>query len=92
MPATGSRVWRAPGAAALRPLVKRLIDALVQRLATRVQPALTGLSTPRPTWRRTGDLDLGRTLRANLHRVIEEDPGPGTPLRRRSRRRLPASA
>ncbi len=59
--------------ATLRPLVKRLIDALVRQLASRLQPALTGLTTPRPTWRRTGDLDLGRTVRANLHRVVEDD-------------------
>ncbi len=59
--------------ASLRPLVKRLIDALVEQLASRLQPALTGLTTPRPTRRRTGDLDLGRTVRANLHRVVEDD-------------------
>ncbi len=73
--------------ATLRPLVKRLVDALVRQLATRVQPALTGLTTPRPTWRRTGDLDLGRTVRANLHRVVEDDgAGPGAGRRGTGRR------
>ena len=52
--------------ARLRPLVKRLIDELARELATRLRPALTGLSTPRPTRRPGGRLDLPRTLRANL--------------------------
>lgn len=57
----------------LRPLVRRLIAELVKELATRVRPALTGLSTPRPTRRPSGDLDLGRTIRANLANIYEED-------------------
>ncbi|MEU3403207.1 DUF5682 family protein [Streptomyces sp. NPDC006670] len=52
--------------ARLRPLVKRLVDELAAQLATRVRPALSGLSTPRPTRRPGGRLDLARTLRANL--------------------------
>ncbi|WP_030762018.1 vWA domain-containing protein [Streptomyces sp. NRRL F-2664] len=52
--------------ARLRPLVKRLVDELSKELATRLRPALSGLSTPRPTRRPGGTLDLARTLRANL--------------------------
>ncbi|MFE7598404.1 DUF5682 family protein [Streptomyces sp. NPDC057494] len=52
--------------ARLRPLVKRLVDELARELATRLRPALSGLSTPRPTRRPGGRLDLARTLRANL--------------------------
>ncbi|MFD3806419.1 DUF5682 family protein [Streptomyces sp. NPDC058619] len=52
--------------ARLRPLVRRLVDELARELATRLRPALSGLSTPRPTRRPGGRLDLARTLRANL--------------------------
>ncbi|MGW7456052.1 DUF5682 family protein [Streptomyces sp. NPDC054787] len=52
--------------AALRPLVRRLVDELARELATRLRPALSGLATPRPTRRPGGTLDLARTLRANL--------------------------
>ncbi|MFE0667381.1 DUF5682 family protein [Streptomyces sp. NPDC058875] len=52
--------------ARLRPLVKRLVDELSRELATRLRPSLSGLSTPRPTRRPGGALDLARTLRANL--------------------------
>lgn len=63
--------------ARLRPLVRRLTDRLTAELARRLRPALTGLSVPRPTRRRGGRLDLGRTVRANLHTVR---PGPDGPL------------
>ncbi|MDG9722492.1 DUF5682 family protein [Streptomyces sp. DH41] len=60
----------------LRPLVKRLIDDLTRELATRLRPTLTGLTTPRPTRRPGGRLDLPRTLRANLtHTRRLEDGG-----------------
>ncbi|MFD3538955.1 DUF5682 family protein [Streptomyces sp. NPDC058662] len=52
--------------AQLRPLVGRLVDELAKELATRLRPALSGLTTPRPTRRPGGRLDLARTLRANL--------------------------
>jgi uncharacterized protein with von Willebrand factor type A (vWA) domain len=52
--------------ARLRPLVARLVDELTRRLATRLRPALAGITTPRPTRRPGGVLDLPRTLRANL--------------------------
>ncbi|MGW2962640.1 vWA domain-containing protein [Streptomyces sp. NPDC001220] len=52
--------------AALRPLVRRLVDALTRELATRLRPALHGTTVPRPSRRPGGGLDLPRTLRANL--------------------------
>ncbi|CAL9349711.1 hypothetical protein SUDANB176_00448 [Streptomyces sp. enrichment culture] len=52
--------------AALRPLVRRLVDALTRQLATRLRPALHGTALPRPGRRPGGGLDLPRTLRANL--------------------------
>ncbi|MGI5243412.1 DUF5682 family protein [Dactylosporangium sp. CA-139066] len=52
--------------ARLRPLVARIVDELTRRLATRLRPALAGITTPRPTYRPGGALDLARTLRANL--------------------------
>jgi Mg-chelatase subunit ChlD len=59
--------------ARLRPLVARLTAELTAQLARRIRPALTGLGTPRPTRRPTGRLDLGATVRRNLHTVR---PGP----------------
>ncbi|MER5893929.1 DUF5682 family protein [Streptomyces sp. NPDC001876] len=52
--------------AALRPLVRRLVEELTRQLATRLRPALTGTMLARPTRRPGGRLDLPRTLRANL--------------------------
>lgn len=52
--------------ASLRPLVRRLVDALTRQLATRLRPALHGTALPRPSRRPGGGLDLPRTLRANL--------------------------
>ncbi|MEV7786898.1 DUF5682 family protein [Streptomyces sp. NPDC088106] len=52
--------------AALRPLVRRLVDELARQLATRLRPALHGTALPRPSRRSGGGLDLPRTLRANL--------------------------
>ncbi|QNP67149.1 DUF5682 family protein [Streptomyces genisteinicus] len=52
--------------AALRPLVRRLVDELTRQLSTRLRPALTGTMLARPTRRPGGRLDLPRTLRANL--------------------------
>ncbi|MFJ3498315.1 DUF5682 family protein [Streptomyces sp. NPDC086091] len=52
--------------AALRPLVRRLVEALTKELATRLRPALHGTVVPRPSRRPGGGLDLPRTLRANL--------------------------
>ncbi|WP_229406233.1 DUF5682 family protein [Micromonospora sp. NBRC 110038] len=52
--------------AALRPLVRRLVEELTARLANQARPALTGLTSPRPTRRPGGRINLARTLRANL--------------------------
>ncbi|MFJ5229284.1 DUF5682 family protein [Kitasatospora sp. NPDC088391] len=59
--------------AALRPLVKRLVDELAKELATTLRPALTGVTLPRPSRRPGGRLDLDRTIRANL---ATARPGP----------------
>ncbi|MER5728260.1 DUF5682 family protein [Streptomyces sp. NPDC002138] len=61
--------------ARLRPLVKRLVEEVRKELATRLRPALSGLSTPRPTRRPGGMLDLPRTLRANLAHARRLDDG-----------------
>ncbi|MFF1394034.1 DUF5682 family protein [Streptomyces sp. NPDC058287] len=61
--------------AALRPLVRRLVDELTRTLATRLRPALTGAATARPTRRPGGALDLARTLRANLATARRTDDG-----------------
>ncbi|MGX1116327.1 hypothetical protein RKD37_001690 [Streptomyces ambofaciens] len=62
--------------ARLRPLVKRLVEELTRELAVRLRPTLTGLTTPLPTRRPGGPLDLPRTLRANLaHTRRREDGG-----------------
>ncbi|MEE1742619.1 DUF5682 family protein [Streptomyces sp. BE147] len=70
--------------AALRPLVRHLVEELTRQLATRLRPALTGTMLARPTRRPGSRLDLPRTLRANLAtarrtadgtvRVIPEKP------------------
>lgn len=78
--------------ARLRPLVRRLVDELGKQLATRLRPAIAGLSTPRPTRRPGGPLDLPRTLRANLAHTRRASDGrvvvvPEQPVfRTRSRR------
>ncbi|MFJ7159657.1 DUF5682 family protein [Streptomyces sp. NPDC101118] len=61
--------------ARLRPLVKRLVEELTRELATRTRPALSGLTTPRPTRRPGGRLDLARTLRANLAHARRAEDG-----------------
>ncbi|OIK23928.1 vWA domain-containing protein [Streptomyces malaysiense] len=71
--------------AALRPLVRRLVEALTRRLATRLRPALHGTALPRPSRRPGGGLDLPRTLRANLATARRRPDGtvlvvPGRPV------------
>ncbi|MDX3249323.1 VWA domain-containing protein, partial [Streptomyces sp. ME18-1-4] len=61
--------------AALRPLVRRLVDALTRQLATRLRPALHGTTLPRPSRRPGGGLDLPRTLRANLATARRDPDG-----------------
>lgn len=62
--------------ASLRKLVKAVIEQLVRELSARVRPALTGLTSPRPTRRPGGRLDLRRTVRANLRHVQPAAGGP----------------
>ncbi len=57
----------------LRSLVRRVVDELVRELAQRLRPALTGLTTPRPTLRKGGPIDLPRTISANLDKAREVD-------------------
>ncbi|MET9179591.1 DUF5682 family protein [Kitasatospora aureofaciens] len=64
--------------ARLRPLVRRLVDELSRELATRLRPALTGISVPRPSRRPGGGLDLQRTIRANLATARPAPDGVGT--------------
>ncbi|MFF8035502.1 DUF5682 family protein [Streptomyces sp. NPDC016626] len=78
--------------AALRPLVRRLVDALTRQLATRLRPALHGTALPRPSRRPGGGLDLPRTLRANLATARRAPDGtvrviPGRPVFRTRARR-----
>jgi hypothetical protein len=47
--------------------VSHIVAALVAELATRVRSALTGITSARPSRRRTGALDLARTVARNLH-------------------------
>ncbi len=54
----------------LRPLVARLVKELSDALAIRLRPVLRGLASTRPTRRRTGRINLPRTIRANLHHVV----------------------
>ncbi|WP_435833816.1 vWA domain-containing protein [Streptomyces bacillaris] len=61
--------------AALRPLVRRLVDELTRQLAARLRPALTGTMQARPTRRPGGRLDLPRTLRANLATARRTEDG-----------------
>ncbi|WP_281431432.1 DUF5682 family protein [Kineosporia corallincola] len=52
--------------ARLRPLVAKVVADLTQELSRTLTPALTGLTSPRPTRRPGGPIDLHRTIRANL--------------------------
>ena len=78
--------------ARLRPLVARIIEELTRELAVRLRPALSGLTTPRPTYRPGGPLDLSRTVRRNLAVSRFDDDGrfvlvPATPVFRTRARR-----
>ncbi|MCA9063566.1 MAG: VWA domain-containing protein [Planctomycetaceae bacterium] len=61
--------------ARLRRIARRITEDLAKELATRLAPSLSGLSTPRPTRRRSRRLDLHRTIRTNLHTVRRTDSG-----------------
>jgi Mg-chelatase subunit ChlD len=56
-------------------LARRITEQLAQQLANRLRPALAGLSTPRPTRRRSRRLNLGLTVRDNLARAYRRDDG-----------------
>jgi hypothetical protein len=61
----------------LRRLVDTVVSALVSQLAVRLQPALIGSILARPTRRRTGPLDLRRTVAGNLRTVrFRQDGSP----------------
>ncbi|MCE0535564.1 DUF5682 family protein [Kineosporia rhizophila] len=64
--------------ARLRPLVAKVVADLTQELSRTLTPALTGLTSPRPTRRPGGPIDLHRTIRANL-RTARYRPD-GTPV------------
>ncbi len=59
----------------LKRLARRVVDALVQELATRTRPALVGLATPRASRRRGGPLDLRRTIQRNLATAVAGQDG-----------------
>ena len=59
----------------LRQLAKRITEQLAEQLAIRLRPAMTGLSTPRPTRRRNRRLHLDHTIRENLSHVHRKSDG-----------------
>jgi Mg-chelatase subunit ChlD len=61
--------------ARLRRLVESIVARLIAELATRLRPAIVGLPSPRTTKKRTGPLDLRRTVRANLVNLRPRDDG-----------------
>lgn len=59
----------------LRKLAKKITDALAEQLAVRLQPALNGLASPRPSRRRGRKLHLRRTIHDNLSHVYRREDG-----------------
>jgi hypothetical protein len=59
----------------LRKLARRITQRLAQQLANRLRPALSGLSTPRPTRRRSRRLDFMQTIEMNLDTAHRRDDG-----------------
>lgn len=59
----------------LRKLASRIIDELVRELSQKIQPAFSGLSTPKPTIRNTGKIHLKKTLNANLSKAYYDANG-----------------
>lgn len=59
----------------LRKLARRITERLAAQLANRLRPALSGLSTARPTRRRSRRIDFARTLDTNLHTVHRRSDG-----------------
>ena len=62
----------------LRAIAQRITEQLAQKLAVRLQPHINGLSTTRPTRRRSRRLNLPRTIRGNLANAIRRDDGRPT--------------
>jgi hypothetical protein len=61
--------------ARLRKLARGITERLAKQLEDRLRPALSGLSTARPTRRRSRRLDFGRTLDANLDTAYRRGDG-----------------
>jgi hypothetical protein len=59
----------------LRRVVDRVARQLVSELATQLRPALVGSVRPRPTRRKSGPVDLRRTVAGNLRTVRFADDG-----------------
>ncbi|GAB6901670.1 DUF5682 family protein [Kineosporia succinea] len=64
--------------ARLRPLVAKVVSDLTQELSRTLTPALTGLTSSRPTRRAGGPIDLHRTIRANLKTARYRPDGTAT--------------
>jgi hypothetical protein len=74
----------------LRKLARRITQRLAEQLANRLRPALSGLSTPRPTRRRSRRLDFARTLHMNLNTAYRRSDGRVALAPRRMVFRTPA--
>ena len=61
--------------AKIRPLIASIVRRLVDALAVRVRPALVGFVSPRTTRRPTSVVDVGATIRKNLHTARRMDVG-----------------
>lgn len=61
--------------ARLRRFARTITERLARQLADRLLPALSGLSTARPTRRRRRRLDFGRTVDANLQTAYRRTDG-----------------
>jgi hypothetical protein len=59
----------------LRKLARRITERLAEQLANRLRPAFSGLSTARPTHRRSRRLDFARTLDTNLDTAYRRGDG-----------------
>ncbi len=57
----------------LKLLANRVVAELVKELAKRTRPALAGLATPRASRKRSGPLDLRRTIQQNLATAYVQD-------------------
>jgi hypothetical protein len=74
----------------LRKLARRITHRLAEQLANRLRPALSGLSTPRPTRRHSRRLDFARTLDTNLDTAYRRSDGRVAVAPRRMVFRTPA--